>query len=93
MTECKLLFVDGIATLGIYEFIKEIRMRGHEECILKYDHSNGIYELYEQERRSKRNGESHIVLIPCELRQVNKLERKQVYPINSKTYFAGDKIC
>ena len=92
MTECKLLFIDGIATLGTYEFIKEIRMRGHEECILKYDHSKCIYELYEQERRSSRKGESHIALVPCELRQVNKIERKQVYPITTN-YFAGDKIC
>ena len=98
--ESQITLVDGIGTFNhngeIYEVVKEVRMRGTESNLIKYDLIENKFELFEKEFRANRAHNSYLKYVPCEIKSVSKIERKQIFPkpkIDSSNYFAGDKIC
>lgn len=97
--ESQITLVDGIGIFKhngeVYEVVKEVRMRGTESNLIKYDLIENKFELFEKEYRANRAHNSYLKYIPCEIKSVSKIERKQIFPkpkITPSTYLADDKL-
>ena len=97
MNEITVGFHDGIGEFEcngtIYEIIREVRVRGYEEGIVKVGNPIHTTQLFDIEWVSSRAHERHKKLVPAEIKSIYKIVRERVYPIDAATYFTGDKVC